>query len=236
MTRLFGVLAAALSLAAPCAAHAQAPSVAPDRVRIGAFAIDRTEVTVAAFARFLEARGSPSEAERAGGGFEYAGGWVRRAGWTFRAPSGPTARPDDPAAHVTWEEARDHCVWAGGRLPSFAEWRLAAYTETRAEPTDGYLHGRTYAYPVGDDPDGMNTSGADAWPRHAPVGATRRGVNGLHDMGANLWEWTADRRGTEALTAGGSWWYGPAQTRADAAQWKAADFVAVYIGFRCAYD
>ena len=44
------------------------------------------------------------------------------------------------------------------------------------------------------------------------------------------------RRGDEALTAGGSWWYGPEQARANGAQWKAASFYAVYIGFRCAYD
>ena len=55
-------------------------------------------------------------------------------------------------------------------------------------------------------------------------------------MGGNAWEWLADRRGEEALTAGGSWWYGPAQTRAEGAQWKPASFHAVYIGFRCAYD
>ncbi|TAJ95644.1 MAG: hypothetical protein EPO10_14585 [Reyranella sp.] len=44
------------------------------------------------------------------------------------------------------------------------------------------------------------------------------------------------QRGDEALTAGGPWWYGPAQARADGAQWKAAGFYALYIGFRCAYD
>lgn len=55
-------------------------------------------------------------------------------------------------------------------------------------------------------------------------------------MGANVWEWIADRRGNDALTAGGSWWYGPEQTRAEGAQWKPADFYAVYVGFRCAYD
>jgi formylglycine-generating enzyme required for sulfatase activity len=55
-------------------------------------------------------------------------------------------------------------------------------------------------------------------------------------MGGNVWEWLSDRRGGDALTAGGSWWYGPAQTRAEGMQWKPADFFAVYIGFRCAYD
>jgi formylglycine-generating enzyme required for sulfatase activity len=85
---------------------------------------------------------------------------------------------------------------------------------------------------VGDEPDGMNNNRR----AHVAVGTTKRGVNGLYDMGANVWEWMADRRGDEALTAGGSWWYGPAQARADGAQWKAASFYAVYIGFRCAYD
>ncbi len=71
--------------------------------------------------------------------------------------------------------------------------------------------------------------------RHLPVGQTRAGVNGLYDMGGNVWEWASDASGSDRLTMGGSWWYGPAQTQADGAQWKAADFYAVYIGLRCAY-
>jgi formylglycine-generating enzyme len=34
---------------------------------------------------------------------------------------------------------------------------------------------------------------------------------------------------------GGSWWYGAAQMRAEVDAWKAADFAALYIGFRCVY-
>ena len=51
----------------------------------------------------------------------------------------------------------------------------------------------------------------------------------------NVWEWASDPSGSDRVTMGGSWWYGPAQTQADWAQWKPADFYAVYIGLRCAY-
>lgn len=208
------------------------PAVAQERVALGSYALDATEVTIGQFAAWVRARGAPTEAERAGGGFEFAGGWTRRTGWTYAAPQGRPGAPNEPATHVTWTEARDYCAAAGGRLPTIAEWRRAAYTEVRARPGDGYVTGKTYAYPVGDSPEGMNNNRRS----HVPVGTTKRGVNGLFDMGANVWEWVADRRGGDALTAGGSWWYGPAQARADGAQWKAADFYAVYIGFRCAYD
>ena len=215
------------------ATAAQAQTDSP--VRIGNFSIDRNEVTVGAFrAHFGRSVGSSpqTEAEREGGGFEYAGGWVRRPGWSWARPQGQPATDQEPVTHVTWEEARAFCAARSGRLPTLAEWRLAGFTETRESPTDGFERGRTYPFPVGASPEGMNNNRR----HHVPVGTTKRGVNGLHDMGANVWEWLADRRGEDALTAGGSWWYGPDQARAEAVQWKAARFYAVYIGFRCAYD
>jgi formylglycine-generating enzyme required for sulfatase activity len=208
-----------------------APGMATDRVALGSFAIDRTEVTIERFRAFLAAGKRTSIAEREGGGHEYAGGWVRRAGWTYSTPQGKPGAPDEPATHVTWDEAEAFCRAAGGRLPTRTEWTLAAYTEQRTAPSDGFETGRRYLYPVGDAPEGMNNNRRS----HMPVGSTKRGVNGLYDMGANVWEWLADRRGGDALTAGGSWWYGPPQARADGMQWKAADFHALYIGFRCAY-
>lgn len=202
-----------------------------ERVAIGTFSLDRTEVTIGEFRRFAAARHRVTAAEKDGGGFEYGAGWERRPGWSWRTPYGEPGRDDEPAVHVSWHEAKEYCAWVGGRLPTFAEWRQAAYTEMRDAPTDGYAKGRTYVYPVGDQPAGMNNNRR----RHVAAGTSKRGVNGLYDMGGNVWEWTADRRDGQALTAGGSWWYGPDNTRAEAAQWKPADFYVVYIGFRCAY-
>jgi formylglycine-generating enzyme required for sulfatase activity len=209
---------------------------AADAVPVGAFRIDRTEVTVARFDAFLKAVGRRSTAEIEGGGYEWGAGWERRPGWTHRAPSGKPARPEDPAAHVSWFEAAEFCAWAGGRLPDRDTWAEAAYVERRARPPAPFVAGRSYPYPTGDAPEGANLSGAgDRFERHAPAGSTAAGVNGLHEMAGNLWEWLADARGEDRLTAGGSWWYGAAQTQASGMQWKPARFFAVYVGFRCIY-
>lgn len=215
-----------------------ADAQAVDRVAIDdRFEIDRTEVTLGEFREFAHLQKLVTAAEREGGGFEFASGWERRPGWSVYRPFGEApATADEPAVHVTWAEARDFCAAHNGRLPTSVEWAKAAYTETRVTPAPELQTGRTYPYPTGEQPQGINSSADDPWPRHAPTGATAAGVNGLREMGGNVWEWLADRDGGNALTAGGSWWYGPDKAVASAMQWKPADFYAVYVGFRCAYD
>lgn len=225
-----GLAAAGILLAAGGAQAAQ------ERVAVGGVLIDSTEVTIAAFSRYAEATRLKTAAEKEGGGHEWGSGWERRPGWTFRAPFGmPPASAAEPAVHVSWHEADAYCKWTRGRLPTRAEWTEAAYVERRSAPPQGFSTGQRYPYPTGATPDGANTTSRDAWPRHAPAGATAAGVNGLYDMGGNVWEWLADRDGGMALTAGGSWWYGPDKMREEAMQWKPADFYVVYIGFRCVY-
>lgn len=214
--------------------HATA-AAAQTRLPVGAVFFDADEITIAAFTRFAQATGLTTTAERTGGGQEWGAGWERRPGWIYSAPFGAPGEASLPAVHVTWFEADAYCRWAGGRLPTRAEWTEAAYVERRAAPAGGFASGETYPYPTGASPEGANGNGADPWPRLAPAGATKAGVNGLRDMGGNAWEWLADRQGDTALTAGGSWWYGPDQMRAASMQWKPASFAAVYIGFRCVY-
>ena len=76
---------------------------------LGGLQIDRTEVTIGQFARHAQATGVRTRAELEGGGFEYVGGWQRRAGWTWRQPEGVSASPDLPAVHLTHAEAAAYC-------------------------------------------------------------------------------------------------------------------------------
>ena len=204
---------------------------------LGGLQIDTTEVTIEQFGRYARATATVTQAEREGGGFEYDAGWQRRSGWTWQRPDGvEPARGDLPAVHVTHAEAQAYCRHAGGRLPTAAEWRQAAFTELRRSPPLPWKRGTTYPWPTGSNPRGSNTSDPDPWPRAAPVSETGAGVNGLHDMGGHVWEWAADTRGDDSQTLGGSWWYPPQQMKPDVVAWKARSFYAVYIGFRCVYD
>jgi len=214
------------------ASHASAQTM----VRVGSFEIDATEVTIGQFRAFTKATGTKTKAERDGGGQVYEMGWTKKSGWTWEKPFGAPGADDEPAVHVTYDEAQAYCRWAGGRLPTGAEWQKAGFTEMRDAPPAPWVKGQTYPWTTGDSPQGANTSDPDPWPRAAPAGATRQGVNGLYDMGANVWEWTTDAQGDTRRTVGGSWWYGAFNMKADVQAFKAADFYAVYVGFRCAYD
>lgn len=206
------------------------------RVDMGDYKIDQTEVSIGRFAEYAARKKIVTAAEREGGGFEYVLGWQRRPGWTWRTPFGVPGQDNEPAVHISWHEAQAFCQDAGGKLPTLAQWSKAAYVESRSNPPAPFVTGQTYLYPTGDTPRGANVEGsADGWARHAPVGTTAQGVNGLYDMGANVWEWLADTQGDTRLTAGGSWWYGPSKMQREGMQYKAADLYVVYVGFRCVY-
>jgi len=117
----------------------------------------------------------------------------------------PDGRATHPINCVTWEMATLYCESKDARLPTEAEWELAA------RGPDGRK------YPWGDAPPGpglLNACGKecvawgrshgvaqtsmygtdDGWPTTAPVGSFPDGRSryGLYDVAGNVWEWVAD--------------------------------------------
>jgi formylglycine-generating enzyme required for sulfatase activity len=171
-----------------------------------------------------------------------------RAGWR------PWHRRSDlPVVWVSWKDARQFCEWSGGRLPSQAEWELAARGGEA-----------TWRYPWGNelpttDPGAMNGARYAAPQRGAvgrgPVMAYGASPRGLYDLAGNVWEWVADdwsaghggvptdgsayRGGdepTEKVVRGGSSFDPAASLRVSVVGRSAPENRLENIGFRCVRD
>ncbi len=203
---------------------------------IGRLAWDVSEVSVGQFRHFARSTGFVSRAEREGGGYIYEFGWTKKSGWTWQSPFGRPAADNEPAVHLTFDEAQQACRFFGKRLPTDSEWVSAAYTEQRPTPPSPFQAGRQYRWPNGDTPKASHClSGCGDYPGLAPQGVLDRGVghvavdrtppgvNGLRDMGGNVWEWVDTGQGSERITRGASWWYGPERQLVDDVATKPRD-------------
>lgn len=197
------------------------------KIKIDEFSINKYEITIKEFKEFAERTGLITEAEKTGGGYEWGIGWEKRTNWNYKTPYGETPNSlYEPAVHINYFEAQKYCSFKKGRLPTFEEWKRAAYIENGIE----------YEYPSGNKPKDMNTQDLLKINKHQDVTKLRSSLNELVAMGGNVWEWIDDIKGNNSLTAGGSWWYGSSKTKASGAQYKPSNFYAIYVGFRCAFD
>lgn len=200
------------------------PSNPPRTVKLNSYKISDSETTNTQFAAFVAATGYKTDAERRGSAhiFQYGAPewkWIDTAGacWRFpRGPKGPEGLKDLPQHPVTCLSAADAeaCArWAGGRLPTQAEWEVAAragvvtdfpwgadFDPKRANTWDGGTHSRN--------------SKADGWEFTAPVRSYPPNAWGLHDVIGNVFEFVSDlpfgveEKPDQPLTSarGGSWW------------------------------
>jgi formylglycine-generating enzyme required for sulfatase activity len=91
-----------------------------------------------------------------------------------------------PIVSVTYDEATLFCRWAGGKLPSEAQWEFAARGQTRE-----------WAYPWGKKIDRTKARFAGGarsspWEFTSPVRSFPPNSLGLYDVAGNVWEWCED--------------------------------------------
>ena len=183
------------------------------------FWMSRREVTVAAHKRFVEAT-------------------------SHEMPEAPSFNPswgeeDHPIVNVSWDAAAAYCKWAGGRLPTEAEWEYAA-----CGGKEGLL------YPWGNEISSKNAK-YHSEDGTAAVGSYPANGFGLYDMAGNVWEWCADfyaedyyvsstaqdpqgsPSGEMRVVRGGSWDDAPEVLRASVRDRSQPGLGSDIIGFRC---
>jgi formylglycine-generating enzyme required for sulfatase activity len=168
-------------------------------VFLDAFWIDRTEVTVAQFRLFIQASGYITRAEKKGRAFawvESAKEWQEVDGADWLHPFGPESHAEDdhPVVQVSWFDAAAYCAWAGGSLPSEAQWEKAARgTDGRTYPWGDLFDGTWLNY-CDASCEGGDSAFDDGYRFTAPVGSYPANASpyGALDMSGNVWEWTAD--------------------------------------------
>ena len=245
----FALMASALYFLLGSSPSQSAPNSLIPAVQIGNLIWDQTEMTIGDVKGFAFSSNFVSAAEKNDGGLSYEGGFVKKPGWTWKTPYGIPAKDTEPAVHLNQKEADSICRFYGKRLPTDAEWTSAAFLEQRSNPPTGYIKGQRYSYPGGVNPTtshclsgcgdyrGLAPAGAlNRGTGHVQTGTTKPGVNGLYDMGGNVWEWTATERNGGYITRGASWWYGPERQQESDVESKPSDIAVVYIGFRCVAD
>jgi formylglycine-generating enzyme required for sulfatase activity len=218
------------------------------------FAIQRTEVTRGAFARFVSATG-----------------WIPGGSCSFLA-DGPTNRWDSDATHdwrnpgfaqsdahpvvcVSHAEAQAYAKWLSAktgrrfRLPSGDEWEYAARAGTTGQRWWGEAPPCAFANVADRARAAAHNRGIvdpqrffdcdDGHVHTAPVASFLPNRWGLHDMLGNVWEWTSDCAPTGCaayIDRGASWTNSPRYLRAAARHPDAADARTTVLGFRLVED
>ena len=198
------------------------PTSEPDRqsnetqhqVTLSSFYISENEITNELFCQFLNETGVLANGE--GNVVGYGNQELIRTSLLGVEHDGSEWHPitgydNYPVNYVSWYGAKAFCDWAGGRLPTEAEWEFAC----RA--------GTTTPFNTGNNLTTAQANYGDASSGHTqPVGSYAPNAWGLYDMHGNVWEWcndwydssigtgavinpTGPSTGSDRVRRGGSW-------------------------------
>lgn len=178
------------------------------KVEISPFYIDETPVTNKDFLEFVKETNYVTEAEKRGFSYVFvyfldeeqknmsekvSDFWYKVQGANFKRPQAKDINIqeilDHPVVHVTRNDAMAYAKWCGKRLPTEAEWEVAA---------KGGLDTATFYFGDKIDPRYANTwqgnfpvenTKEDGYAATAPVKHYPPNGYGLYSMIGNTWEW-----------------------------------------------
>jgi formylglycine-generating enzyme required for sulfatase activity len=162
-------------------------------VFLSAYSIGKYEVTRGDYKKFMDAGGYSNSAYWSTNGWTWKGSrtepnfWAEHQDWGSPPTGGFDQSANYPVVGVSYYEAEAFCNWAGGHLPTEAQWEKAARW-TGSHPN---------VYPWGDTWDALKCNNAgdslNAY-QTMPVGSYALGASpyGCMDMAGNVWEWCKD--------------------------------------------
>ena len=234
-------------------------------IDVPTFALDRFPVTCRRYAAFVADGGyeRPELWSEAGRAWLVEHGHCAPQGWLPATDGGWQVRrfhrlrpldPREPVEHVSWFEAEAFAAWAGGRLPTEAEWEKAAtWTPVGARRR----HPWGDAPPRADRANLRQPAGVVRW-GPAPVGSYPAGAApcGAEQLLGDVFEWTASGfdayPGTVAfpyaeysevfyggeyrVLRGASWASRPEVARSSFRNWDHPHRRQIFAGFRLAWD
>jgi gamma-glutamyl hercynylcysteine S-oxide synthase len=185
--------------------------------------------------------------------------WAAEQEWIGHGYDHPRFTQTDkhPVVGVTYYEAEAYCKWAGGRLPTEAEWEKAARWDEKNRRANTWPWGDTWDAEKCNNPFDHNVAGGGYKKNQsAPVGSYPSGASpyGCMDMVGNAYEWVAawaisypgnpkpyDHTQAFRLVKGGCWDDGPLSVRCAYRDWYLPPSSggigpgdSDYIGFRVA--